>query len=90
MLDSSAQADRGTERKADDVGLGNVELVKQRGNVVAHGLERKRAVRVRRAAVALQFDRDHLVVFATGSSGVNISPIVIRPPCSRTSGSPCP
>lgn len=48
------------------MGLGNIELVEQRGNVVAHGLERKRAVGVRRAAVALQFDRDHLMGLREG------------------------
>ena len=35
-------------------------MVKQRGNVVAHGLERKGTVGVRRAAVTLQLDRDYL------------------------------
>ena len=36
------------------------ELVEQRGDVVAQGLEAHRTVGVRRAAVALQLDRDHL------------------------------
>src|SRR3989442_14798139 len=52
MLDRRADRTRAAERMADQVGFRNLEMVQQRGDVVAHRGEAHRPVRVRGAAVA--------------------------------------
>src|SRR6201991_3135657 len=59
MTDSGLQRDAGTQREAHDIGLAEVQLADQRGNIVAHRFAAQRPVRVWRASMRLEMDGDH-------------------------------
>ena len=75
---------------AEDVGPFDVEVPQQGGDIVGHLLVGERTVDVGGVTVPLQLDGDDLAGLGQGGTSAPIAPIVMKAPCSTTSGDPVP
>jgi len=82
MADGQIHRDAGTHAVANDVGLADLEIVEQAGNVVCQVVVTEIAVDVGGAAMSLHLDRNDPPGF--GKRGDHLRPIEIRQGHERT------